>query len=605
MRLRLLCQTIGADMKNAKNGPNAKIFTRFGNRISGDRAFIQSFKVSVIYLICGFIWIVFSDWIAAFLFQDIQVLTTINTVKGWIYVLATALLIFLLMHAELSRVHRSVEEVKDANQNLAQTNLLLAASLESSPDIMFYSIDSRRKYTACNARYREYIRKKTGHDIRLGDDCLTPISSESEKSEWQSIYARVFEGEYVQMSEEHFDAPAPSYWQAFYSPIRDEQNTVQGLTCFLSNTTDLRQAQDQNTYLIYHDALTGLYNRRYYNDAVTHLESSGTLPISVIVGDINGLKTVNDALGHQAGDDLLKSAAHAMRDYCREEDIVVRWGGDEFVILLPGVDTAGAAKTAAAIRHACQYNTLSAVPVNISFGWGTKTSPDQDLPGIVTLAEESMFRNKITESNSSANQTILVIMSALHEKSPREEAHSRRVGEICRKIGVAMNLSEFEINTLRFVGYLHDLGKIAIDEHILDKPGALSKEERESIYLHPEVGYRIIRNSCELLEIAEGILSHHERWNGTGYPRGLSGTQIPRIARIIAIADSYDAMTATRPYRQPISQDEAAEEIRRNAGILYDPDIAMLFVNEVLIYEWDLIPWEQDFAPRFPGHADV
>ena len=144
-----------------------------------------------------------------------------------------------------------------------------------------------------------------------------------------------------------------------------------------------------------------------------------------------------------------------------------------------------------------------------------------------------------------------------------------------------MGLSDQEVRTLHIIGFLHDIGKIAIDESILNKKGRLTDEEFEQIKLHPEIGCRIIRSSYEITEISEGILSHHERWNGTGYPKGLKGADIPLYARIIAIADSYDAMTSVRTYRNSLSGQEAADEIRRCIGTMYDPDIAQVFIEKV------------------------
>ncbi|NTV91680.1 MAG: HD-GYP domain-containing protein, partial [Clostridiales bacterium] len=176
----------------------------------------------------------------------------------------------------------------------------------------------------------------------------------------------------------------------------------------------------------------------------------------------------------------------------------------------------------------------------------------------------------------------------LHVKNPREEQHSKRVSEISQNIGRALDFPEIEISKLKAIGLLHDIGKIAIEESILNKPGKLTEDEMNEIRRHPEIGYRILSSSYEMLELTEGILAHHERWDGKGYPKGIKGEEIPRMARIIAVADSFDAMITNRPYRDAYSEDKAAEEIFRNAGKQFDPDIARVFVEKVLGKPWGI-----------------
>ena len=193
-----------------------------------------------------------------------------------------------------------------------------------------------------------------------------------------------------------------------------------------------------------------------------------------------------------------------------------------------------------------------------------------------------MYRHKFIESEGMRGNIISTILNTLHEKNPREEQHSQRVSEICQNIGRAIGFSEINISKLKVVGLLHDIGKIAIEEGILNKPGKLTEQERNEIKRHPDIGYRILSSSNEMLELADCVLAHHERWEGTGYPKGLKGEAIPKVARIIALADSYDAMTSERSYRKAMSEEEALIEIRNNAGTQFDPVIAKIFIEQVL-----------------------
>jgi len=198
-----------------------------------------------------------------------------------------------------------------------------------------------------------------------------------------------------------------------------------------------------------------------------------------------------------------------------------------------------------------------------------------------------MYKNKVIENETIRGNTINTIINTLHEKNPREEQHSQRVSEICQKIGRALGFSEIKVSKLKVVGLLHDIGKIAIEEGILNKPGKLIEQERDEIRRHPDIGYRILGTSYEMLELADCILAHHERWDGTGYPKGLKGEAIPKVARIIALADSYDAMTSERTYRNALSEDEVLAEIRNNAGTQFDPEITRIFVEKVLDKRWE------------------
>jgi len=298
------------------------------------------------------------------------------------------------------------------------------------------------------------------------------------------------------------------------------------------------------------------------------------------MGDVNGLKLVNDAFGHDEGDEILKKAAKSIQDACRLEDIVARWGGDEFVILLPKTKPQQAEAITKKIRELYSKEQVSGLVLGISFGWSTKTNSSENIFEVLKSAEDSMYRNKFLEVASSRSHMISTIITTLHEKNPREENHSKRVSEICQEIGKAMGLSDFELRKLRASGLLHDIGKIAIEEVILNKQEKLTEQEWNQIKRHPEIGYRILSSSSEMLELAECILCHHERWDGTGYPKGLKKEAIPKNARIIAIADSYDAITSERPYRNAQSREVAIEEIKKNAGIQFDPEISKIFIEK-------------------------
>ena len=369
------------------------------------------------------------------------------------------------------------------------------------------------------------------------------------------------------------------------APIKGKQGDVHGVVLVFRDFSDKKAHQDKIEHLSFHDALTGLYNRRFYEEEVRRLDTERNWPISVVMGDVNGLKLVNDAFGHDVGDDLLHTAAQAILKACRADDIVARWGGDEFIILLPktGRDEAREIVNRIKTRYSQEY--VNGIQISVSFGWDTRTSQDEDIMTIMKNAEDNMYRSKTLESQSIRGNFVKTIINALYEKNPREEQHSKRVSELSIRLGIAMGLPDEIQKKLQGVGLLHDIGKIAIDQSILNKVGGLTEQEWSEIKRHPEIGYRILSSSY-MQELGEYILSQHEKWDGSGYPQGLMGEGIPLIARIITIADAYDAMTGLRTYRRSLSEEETVSEIVKYAGTQFDPDIARVFVENVLGRPW-------------------
>lgn len=372
------------------------------------------------------------------------------------------------------------------------------------------------------------------------------------------------------LGEVRFEEASDSYWRI---------GTIQDIT-------ERKTAENEIVYLSYHDKLTGLHNRRFYEEAIQQVDDERNLPVSIILADVNGLKLVNDAFGHHKGDELLQKASAAFQSVLRTTDVVARWGGDEFVILLPKTKSEEVETIIKRIKERYVDERVYNLNLSISFGWHTKTKKEEDILKILKIAEDNMYKNKVIENEGIRGNTIGTIIHTLHEKNPREEQHSKRVSRICVSIGKAMGLSGIEINKLKVVGLLHDIGKIAIEESILNKNSALTAQEWDEIKRHPEIGCRILSASYEMGELAECVLAHHERWDGAGYPKRLKGEEIPKIARIIMLADSYDAMISERPYRKALSEERILEEIRNHAGLQFDPEIAEIFVEKVLNRPW-------------------
>jgi len=295
--------------------------------------------------------------------------------------------------------------------------------------------------------------------------------------------------------------------------------------------------------------------------------------LGLIIGDVNGLKLINDAVGHLEGDQVLIKAAEIFRNACRQEDIISRWGGDEFIVLLPRCDSESTARVFKRISDS--FISLNSLPVliNISLGMAIKDSLERDIRDVIREAEEKMYRNKLLESRSTRSSFIHSLEKTLWERSHETQDHCQRIQEMTFRMGRVLGLTAAELDNLKLLSTLHDIGKIAIPNSILDKAGGLSPEEWETIKNHPEIGYRIALSSPELAPIAEAILHHHEWWDGSGYPFGLEGEKIPLMSRIIAITDAYDVMIHGRPYKKAIGKEEALAEIAHCSGTQFDPEL--------------------------------
>lgn len=366
------------------------------------------------------------------------------------------------------------------------------------------------------------------------------------------------------------------------APIIKSDGTAYGSVIVLNDVSESRAKQKQIEFLSYKDILTGAYNRVYYEKKLNELQTDKNASVSLMIIDVNGLKLTNDAFGHQVGDRLLIKVVESIKQSIRSEDLVFRIGGDEFVVIQINANLAEIENVFSRLHRAIENEKIMNIPISVSIGWGIKQSSDDRMEVIFKNAEDMMYRNKASDNKSLRHQTIQLIMKTLFEKNPREEAHSKRVSNICLKIGEKIGLDASRLKDLHTAGLLHDIGKIGVENNCLDKEDSLNEEEWNTVMKHPQIGHSILSSVNDYAPLADIVLSHHERWDGKGYPNGLAKEEIPLEARIISVADAYDAMTRDRSYRKAIGLNEVINELKRCSGTQFDPEVVQIFLDEVI-----------------------
>ena len=365
--------------------------------------------------------------------------------------------------------------------------------------------------------------------------------------------------------------------QLFFNVVQRSDEEFYRLS--LVDQTLLRKKIDEIKYLSYHDQLTGVFNRHYLLEEVSKLDHPNHYPIGVIMTDLNGLKLVNDSFGHDVGDQLLIKACRVLESELGAHDIIARTGGDEFVIITPNTTEQEVKKKIKQMQASSDNIGIKDLKLSMAYGYSIKKSTAQSLTDILKAAEDIMYKDKMFNRTSQRKNVINSIIATLHEKHPREEEHSNRVSQYAIMLARALDLPSDKILNIKMAGILHDIGKVAIDYSILDKSEPLTVMEFEEIRKHPSIGFRILSSAEVFGDIAEIVLTHHERVDGHGYPRKLKSDAISIEAKILYVCDAYDAMTSDRPYRKTLTKEEAIQELIHGKGSQFDAKLVDAFVK--------------------------
>ena len=348
------------------------------------------------------------------------------------------------------------------------------------------------------------------------------------------------------------------------------------LFTILFDVTEQIKATKQIEYLAYHDHMTGLYNRRFFEETFGLLADSGQqFPLGVIMGDINGLKLYNDAFGHHKGDEAIRTLVQTIQTNLRPEHQLARIGGDEFAILVPKTNETELKQLIKELENLfyTEDPKTELRSLSISLGYSIQHNKEEDLNWLLKESEAFMYNRKYYNNRNFRSSAIHSIMETLFEKIPREKYHAEQVSRISQELATSLKLEPKMIEEIRIAGFLHDIGKISIDENILDKPAQLTPSEWEIMKLHSVKGAKILSNAVEYHQIAEWVLAHHEQIDGKGYPSQTMGSEIPLASKIIAVADAYVAMTSPRPYRAALNLEEVKAILKQGAGSKWDENL--------------------------------
>ena len=381
---------------------------------------------------------------------------------------------------------------------------------------------------------------------------------------------------------EHRSSKGGLYFLRTLSPIFEGgTRKVKYVAVISKDISDLKKTEEKLKYLSLHDPLTNLYNRAYFEEEMHRLDSTRFELAGLIMCDVDGLKLINDTLGHDRGDELLIIASQIIKRSFRESDVVARVGGDEFAILLPNSPRSKVEEICRRIKDGTiEYNSKNpSLPLGISIGSAIRTVPGQSMAELYREADNQMYKEKLFNSQQARSAIVKNLIKTVKEKDIITRQSVERLQKLVVELGNAVALPEERLKDLFLLAQFHDIGNVGIHDRILHKEDGLTDDDIAEILKHCDVGHRIALSDPDLAHIADHILKHHEWWNGSGYPLGLAGEDIPLESRIMAIADAYESMTGDRPHRKPLSKKEALEELRSNAGSQFDPNLVEKFIQ--------------------------
>jgi len=480
---------------------------------------------------------------------------------------------------------RDITHKKKDEQKIIEMKERLKNIIEGT-NVGTWEWNIKKDHTVVNKKYAEMLgytlEEISPMNIERWEKLLHSDDLKKYRKKMRKVWSKEIEYYDIEIRAKHKNGK----WKWINSRGKVTKWSEDGTPLIMSGThtdiTEKKQEQKQIEYLSFHDPLTGLYNRRYMEDSIKRLDTDRNIPFSIIAADVDGLKLTNDAYGHEMGDKLLITAAEILKKSCRKEDIVCRVGGDEFLILLPNIDENKVKEIIKRIAEESQNTKLDSVIVSLAVGYSTKNKKEKNIIEVYKEADNNMYKNKLKFGRIMRNKNIEKVLANVNKRYENEKMHTARVSKYCECIARAMNLSDKEVEDAKLAGKLHDIGKIVVSPKILKKESKLTDEEREELKKHSTISYHLLKSVDKYSQLSGAALYHHERLDGSGYPEGLKKDEIPLLSKIIAVADTYESMTAGRLYQKKKTKAEAIKELKKQSGTKFDKYIVDVFINKVI-----------------------
>ncbi|MCM1162606.1 MAG: HD domain-containing protein [Roseburia sp.] len=366
-------------------------------------------------------------------------------------------------------------------------------------------------------------------------------------------------------------------YQCRYSCMKDKGRIIGSSFVFYDITT-VKEAYFALERSITYDKLTGFFNKRSFFNQMPQWEDSKYWPVTIAVFNVNNLQMMNDSYGTEYGDQVMLALTSILKGCIGTENFIAKVDGGDIVAVFENMSQEKAIEVCEKIKKKMETVSLDN-PVTLEYGVSEKADGAKAADKVFLEARNSMRNKKMLLNTSASRALVDSLKQTLSESDYETEEHVERTREMSARLGKEMGLSDSDIAKLELLAVLHDIGKVAIPHNVLVKKGKLNEEERKIMQQHTVKGYRIAKSSPELAEIADCILSHHEKWDGTGYPNGLKGEEIPLLARVISAVDSHDVMVHNRPYHTAMPEQAAIDELKACAGTQFDPHVVEVFVG--------------------------
>jgi diguanylate cyclase (GGDEF)-like protein/PAS domain S-box-containing protein len=476
-----------------------------------------------------------------------------------------------------------ITDRKKIEGQLKESELRHRALVEAIPDLLFrYNSDGFYLDAVVKNKnlLHERAQKIYGNENLVGKNIVEVLPEGIAKILLNGIKETLSSGEIRVLEYSYPIKNKEYYFEARLAPIGDKE-----VVSIVRDISERKSYLSELEHISLHDQLTGLYNRHYFKNELERLSRSRDYPITIVSADLDGLKLVNDTLGHAEGDRYLQNGAELLKGALRSSDILARVGGDEFALILPRTDREAAEELVARLRARIdQFNSKQqGLPISISIGFAVSPASESSLEETYKEADNAMYKDKLKRSQLARAAIVDSLVNALSTRNDLGEGNSTQVQDLAEQFGRHLQLGENALNNLQTLAKVYDLGKVNMPDQLVhsslkEKEGELTGAEREAIRRHPEIGYRIASSSPELSAVADLILHHHENYDGSGYPLGLKDDEIALECLILAIVIAYSAMTNHRPYAKKLKPMEALEELKRCAGSQFDPQLVEEFI---------------------------